>query len=88
MDSSHAVQLTFALTAGLGCGILIGALLASRRRAARPSSANVVSWQSNIICSSWLSLNENIAFPHIVNFGQYLIDLGTTSYTRVSIVTQ
>ena len=48
LDSSSAVQLTFALSAGLGCGILIGALWASRRRAARstvtrPGPSHVVS---------------------------------------------
>ena len=45
-DTSHAVQLTFALSAGLGCGILIGALLASRRRsraATTPSQSAPVS---------------------------------------------
>lgn len=31
-ESGHAVPVTLAVTAGLGCGILIGALLASRRR--------------------------------------------------------
>lgn len=43
LDSSSAVQLTFALTAGLGCGILIGALWASRRRRAVTPPSHVVS---------------------------------------------
>ena len=32
LENSNATQLTLALTVGLGCGIIIGALLASKRR--------------------------------------------------------
>lgn len=35
---SNSVQLTVALTAGLGCGIVIGVLLASRKRPSLPSA--------------------------------------------------
>ena len=49
-SSSHHVQLTVALTAGLGCGVLVGVLLASRRRkqpALPPTKAleTVSSWE-------------------------------------------
>ncbi len=62
LESPQAVQLTVALTAGLGCGILIGALLASRRRLPiptakpKPIAATEVGGASAV---PWLLINGN-----------------------------
>lgn len=51
MDWDRGVQLTVALTAGVGCGIVIGVLLASRRRLSLPSSG-IEAVRHHTTCSS------------------------------------
>ena len=72
LENSHSMQLTLALTAGLGCGILLGALLFSRRK--RPSLA--------------MQREREVNFWLIYNFITMPLSLWIDRWDRYSLASQ
>ena len=67
LESSYSLQVTLALTAGLGCGLLIGVLLASRRKRLPLKPTGEVGSTTETAPSLEHPCNEVGSFPSLDN---------------------